>query len=174
MPANQPSKLDPEAVSDLYAAYSGQVRRFLIGLLRDESLADDVLQNTFIKAAEHGHTASGDKQKAWLFRVAYNEAAQVRRRMGVGDRVLKKAAWTVVEFSGAAHEPVVQKETIEQIREQIERLPPAQKQIVQLRIYEDKTFAAIAEQLNIPLGTALSRMRAALAKLREKLKDETL
>ena len=46
-------------------------------------------------------------------------------------------------------------------------LPDKQRQIVHMRIYEEKTFAVIAEELDIPLGTALARMRTALAKLRK-------
>jgi RNA polymerase sigma-70 factor (ECF subfamily) len=49
-------------------------------------------------------------------------------------------------------------------------LRPEERQVVRMRIYEEKTFAAIANELKIPLGTALGRMRTALLKLRAKLK----
>jgi len=51
-------------------------------------------------------------------------------------------------------------------------LPPEQQQVVRMRIYEDKTFAVIAAELGIPLGTALGRMRTALIKLRAKLEQQ--
>jgi RNA polymerase sigma-70 factor (ECF subfamily) len=54
------------------------------------------------------------------------------------------------------------------MRGAIELLPDEQQRIVRMRIYEQKTFAVISEELNIPLGTALSRMRSALAKLRSR------
>ena len=58
---------------------------------------------------------------------------------------------------------------MEVVRQAIDELPEAQRQIVCLRIYDEKTFAEIAEELQIPLGTALSRMRAAVSKLKERL-----
>jgi RNA polymerase sigma-70 factor (ECF subfamily) len=57
------------------------------------------------------------------------------------------------------------------VREAIERLTEDQRQVVRMRIYEEKTFAEIAEELGIPLGTALTRMRAALGRLRTELVD---
>ena len=48
----------------------------------------------------------------------------------------------------------------------LDQLSPDQRQIVRLRIYEEKTFAEISRELKIPLGTALGRMRAALQKLK--------
>jgi RNA polymerase sigma-70 factor (ECF subfamily) len=156
----------------MYADYAEEIRRFLIGLLRDLDLANDVLQATFVKAAEQGHTARKESIKAWLFRVAYNEAMLIRRREGVGNRAIQKVAWTRVTHAGAAHEPVVRQETIEEVREAISQLPEAQQQILRMRIYEEKSFATIAAELGIPLGTALSRMRAALKKLRSSLENE--
>ena len=58
------------------------------------------------------------------------------------------------------------------VRRAIDELPAAQREVLHLRIYDEKTFAQIAAELNIPLGTALARMRAALAKLRKRLSDE--
>jgi RNA polymerase sigma-70 factor (ECF subfamily) len=73
--------------------------------------------------------------------------------------------------SGAADEPLIRLEAIQAVREAMKRLPPEQRELVVMRIYEEKTFAQIAQELNIPLGTALARMRLALAKLRQALPD---
>jgi RNA polymerase sigma-70 factor (ECF subfamily) len=51
----------------------------------------------------------------------------------------------------------------------LEELPAEQRQVVRMRIYEEKTFAIIAKELKIPIGTALGRMRSALQKLKAKL-----
>jgi DNA-directed RNA polymerase specialized sigma24 family protein len=56
------------------------------------------------------------------------------------------------------------------VRAALVTLPLEQQQIVQLRIYDERTFADIAAELGIPLGTALTRMRLALEKLRAALK----
>ncbi len=85
-------KLDPAIVADLFVDHAAQLRQFLLGLLRDGSLADDVLQATFAKAVQVGHTASVESRKAWLFQVAYNEAAAVRRRQAVASRAVRSLA----------------------------------------------------------------------------------
>ena len=63
-------------------------------------------------------------------------------------------------------------ESIREVRERIEDLPAEQQVVVRKRIYEDKTFKVISEEVGAPLGTVLTRMRAALAKLHRWLADK--
>lgn len=161
--------LEAVEVAALYAAHADQLQRFLWGVLRDHALVQDVLQATFVKLVERGGQSEEDTRKAWLFRVAYNEAMSLKRREAVGDRAARKLSERSQPMPA---DELVRFETVEVVRQAIEELPPAQQQIVRLRMYEERTFAEIAEQLEIPLGTALSRMRAAVAKLRTRL-DET-
>ena len=74
------------------------------------------------------------------------------------------------DFLGVAD--LVRAETIQLVRRAIRELPAEQQQVVRMRIYENKTFAVIAAELGIPLGTALGRMRTALIKLRVKLERQ--
>jgi RNA polymerase sigma-70 factor (ECF subfamily) len=168
------SRLDARVVAALYAEHAEELRRFLIGMLRDTPLAHDVLQATFAKLIEVGHTSREETRKAWLFRVAYHEAMAFRRRQGVDGRAMQQVAWVHPGAARGADEPVMLGETVEAVRRAIDELPAAQRQILHERIYEEKTFAQIAKELNIPLGTALARMRAALAKLRTRLSGEDL
>ena len=163
--------LDQVLVTALYAEHADELRRFLTGVLRDGQLAADVVQTTFTRLLEQGHTTQAGSRKAWLFRVAYHEALAIRRREAVGDKVARQVAWTVPAGSHAADEPLVRKEAVAAVQQALRSLPPEQQQVVRMRIHEEKTFAVIAAELNIPLGTALARMHAALAKLRKILKD---
>lgn len=165
--AEQP--LDPSVVAALYFEHAEELRRFLLGLLRDPQLAADVLQATFVKMAERGHQSKEETRKAWLFRVAYHEAMAVRRREGVGEKVLRRVAWHTRRAAPAADEPLIRLESVESVRRALGELPAEQRKVVQMRIYEDKSFATIANELKIPLGTALGRMRAALIKLKARL-----
>ena len=166
------SRLDAEVVSALYLEHAEELRRFLVGVLRDSQLAADVLQATFTKAIQVGHRSQAETRKAWLFRVAYHEAMAVRRRQGVDGRAMQQIAWTLPGAARGADEPVIRFETVEAVRRAIDELPEVQRQVLHQRIYAEKTFAQIAKELNIPLGTALARMRAALAKLRKSLAHE--
>ena len=74
------SKLDPAVVAALYMEHAEELRAFLIGVLRSSDLAGEVLQTTFVRAIEVGHTSRQETRKGWLFRVAFNEAMALRRR----------------------------------------------------------------------------------------------
>jgi RNA polymerase sigma factor (sigma-70 family) len=169
LPSMERGQLDPSVVAALYVQHGEELRRFLLGILRDTQLTADVLQATFVKMAQWGHQTREESRKAWLFRVAYNEAMAYRRREGVGDRVLRRVAWHSNGAVGRADEPLLRLEAVQSVREALEDLPPEQRQVVRMRIYEEKTFATIAKELKIPLGTALGRMRAATIKLRARL-----
>jgi RNA polymerase sigma-70 factor, ECF subfamily len=165
--------LDPSIVAALYFEHGEELRRFLLGILRDAQLTADVLQATFVKMAQRGHETKEETRKAWLFRVAYHEAMAVRRREGVGEKVLRRVAWHTNRVAGSADEPLIRLEAVESVRAALEELPAEQRRVVRMRIYEDKTFATIARELKIPLGTALGRMRAAMIKLKARLGGET-
>lgn len=167
-----PPRIDPQVVSALYVEYGEELRAFLVGVLRNSDLAAEALQAAFSKAVEVGHTAREESLKGWLFRVAYNEALLLRRRQGVHDRSLAKLAWTNDRQAGSPEESLFRDESAEQIRQALERLPREQRVVVQKKIYEEKTFAVIAAELKLPLGTVLTRMRAALKKLREHFGNE--
>ena len=170
MSAADEGKLEPSVVAALYLEHGEELRRFLVGLLRDAALAADVLQTTFARLVERGHETRKETRKAWLFRVAYHEAMAIRRREVVGDRVVRQVAWQSNGDTNTADDRLVRFETVEMVRDELANLRPEERQVVRMRIYEEKTFAAIASELKIPLGTALGRMRTALMKLRMRLK----
>jgi RNA polymerase sigma-70 factor (ECF subfamily) len=169
---DQLETLDAAVVAALYVEHGEELRRFLQGLLRDGQLANDCLQATFVKLVEQGSKTREETRKAWLFRVAYHEAMAYRRREATGQRVIERAAWTSNGSVAAADEPVARFESVQAVREALDELPPEQRQVVRMRIYEEKTFAIISKELNIPLGTALARMRSAMLKLQARLANQ--
>lgn len=165
------SRIEPESVADLYRQHADEMRAFLAGVLKDRELADEILQIVFRKTLEKGHTATGNI-RSWLFKVAWNEAMLFRRVQTRQAGGLKKAA-RQPGFSNETPEQsesaAVQRETVEQVKRAIDQLNPQQKLIVRMRIYEEKKFAVIADELGIPLGTVLTRMRSAMQKLEKSL-----
>lgn len=159
-------RLTAETVAALFAQHGEELRRFLVGVLRDQALAADVVQTTFATLLERGEETREETRKAWLFRVAYNEALGIRRREATGGKILQKLAWQGTRTTPLPEARLLQSEETSQMLHLLDQLSPDQRQIVRLRIYEEKTFAEISRELNIPLGTALGRMRAALQKLK--------
>jgi RNA polymerase sigma factor (sigma-70 family) len=165
-------QLSSEVVAALYSQHGEELRRFLQGMLRDGALAADCLQATFTKLVERGHETREETRKAWLFRVAFHEAMAFRRRAAVGDKVFRQVAWQSVSVPPSAEERAIGLEAVEAVKAALAELRPEEREMVRMRIYEEKTFAVIAAELQIPLGTALGRMRMALIKLKTKLEDK--
>ncbi|MAI72157.1 MAG: hypothetical protein CMM01_14785 [Rhodopirellula sp.] len=144
------------------------LRFFLSKRLPQNSDIDDCLQVVFVKLMEKGDAVAPPALRSWLYRVASNESARLWRRKAATERMYQKhgeAGIPVLDPTKAA----MQAEATEQLIKALKELPESWQQIVSLRIYENLTFQQIADQLGIPLGTALTRMRRALERLRNDL-----
>ena len=167
------TRIDAAVVAALYERYADELGLFLRGVLRNSDLAAEALQTTFAKAVESGHTAREESLKGWLFRVAFHEAVLLRRRGQLHHRSLRQIARNSPTASNAGERPderLFQSETLAEVRRALSELPPDQRQVVQMRIYEEKSFAEIAEEVSAPLGTVLTRMRLALKKLSQSMR----
>jgi RNA polymerase sigma-70 factor (ECF subfamily) len=165
-------RIDPAVVAALHAAHATELRAFLWGVLKDNELAEETVQVTFGKLIEAGPAGPGESLKGWLFRVAYREALMLRRRQKVEQRSLSWLAKIVRPDPDPPERRQERKDQIERVRRAIAALSREQQIVVEKRIYEQKTFTVIASELGIPLGTALTRMRAALGVLRRNLESD--
>jgi RNA polymerase sigma-70 factor (ECF subfamily) len=161
-------------VVSLYETHGEELRRFVLGVVRDPDLTGDVMQATFSKALELGHTARPETLKGWLFRVAFHEALASRRRRLSGDRARRRLADLGRAGAQADHpdDGLIRGEIIDAVRRALGTLPGPQRRVVLARVYDDKTFAQIARESGLPLGTVLTRMRLALNKLRDALRAD--
>ncbi len=161
----------PCPIASLFADLASELRRFVLGVVRDPDLADDVMQATFLKALEHGHEVRIETSRGWLFRVAFHEALASRRRTSTRDEGNRRLARLRPRPDDAPpDDPLIRVETVALVREALGKLPEEQRRVVLARVYEDKTFAEIAGETGLPLGTVLTRMRRALEKMRKTLK----
>lgn len=157
-------------LASLYEAHRAELHRFVLGVARDPEVAADVLQATFAKAVEWGHATRPETFKGWLFRVAFHEALVARRRLQTREQGNRRLASLARHAAERPDERLIRSETVDAVREALEDLPTEQRSVVWARMYDDKTFAEIAEENGLPLGTVLTRMRLALEKLRRKLR----
>lgn len=152
--------------------HNRDLRLFLLGLLRDSAAVDDALQSTFAKLLEQESPIASERIRAWLFRVARNEAMLMRRRASTGTRHAGEV-WRVKRRESLdVPTELIRKESVDVVRRSMNELSDEHRMLITARIYEGMKFREIAETLNVPLGTVLSRMQSALKKLSEKLSDE--
>ncbi|MGB7343126.1 MAG: sigma-70 family RNA polymerase sigma factor [Pirellulaceae bacterium] len=155
---------------DVYDESLVGLRNFLRQRLGQQADVDDCLQAVFVKVIGAKNEIPMGARKAWLFRVAANEAAMMWRRKSVTHRVLEKQATVTQDVdTDNSVDQLIQDETAQQARRIINSLPESTQQIIRLRIDEDLTFQEIADRLDIPLGTALTRMRRALEKIKSEI-----
>ncbi len=172
MASKDSSRIDPAVVDALYVEFGRELRAFLTGVLRDSELAEEVLQATMTRTLEAGHTARQESIKGWLFRVAYNEAMAIRRRQSVHAKSVRQLTWLRPVHTESSEAAVDRDEEVQRVRSVLKTLPVEQQTVVRMRIDEGKTFAVIADELDVPLGTVLTRMRLAIKKLKSRLEPD--
>ena len=159
---------DPAAVELIWARYGSDLLAFLAARLCSRHEAEDVLQSLFVRIVRRRQPlARARRLDAYLYRMARNEAATYwRRRPRKRPDGIDADPWLVAR--GTADPPY---DLAEQLQVALCRLPHAQREVVVLKVYRDKTFEEIARLLGVSLNTAASRYRYGLERLRSLLKD---
>lgn len=163
---------DEQALTDLLLRYEQPLFQFLIGMLRDHHQAEDVLQETVIRALERLDGVNPEHLRGWLFTVAYHQAMLARRRQKSRPA---HALGESVEVPAQQPGPLQQVERLDdanRLRRLLEQLPAAQQEVIRRRIYEGQRFKEIAADLNCPLNTTLARMHEGLKRLRSLWEKE--
>ena len=166
--------LDQATVAECHSAFSNMLERYAWAIVRDWSLAADVVQTSFVAFSRFGGDVAPEARKSWLFRVAHREAIRVRDRQKPYLQTSRESTASVFEAQ-ATYEvnplsKMADQEEMDELAKRISELPEEQRQVLRLRFFENRTFAEIAESMQIPIGTALSRMRLALERLRSMTK----
>ena len=157
-------------IERLYDEHSQSLYAFLLNLTRDESDTRDLLQEIFIKLAHDPELfTSVRNERAFLIRLAHNAAIDAMRRRGTRDKTRESFAAETVSLFAPANDPDEQTFRAALI-DALAELPPEQRAVVHLKLWEGLTFEQIAETLDIPPNTAASRYRYGLDKLRECLR----
>lgn len=154
------------------ASYSELVKRHQRGLLRlsmrfmkDMDVAQDVVQDAFIKAYEKLNLFEGRSSfKSWIYQIAVNTARNKLRENRYDFTNIDDVQLSV---SATAETGLVHAAVSEIIQGEVDRLPFKQKTALVLRVYEDMSFAEIAEVMECPYDTAKANYRHALLKLKE-------
>ncbi|MCR9201010.1 MAG: RNA polymerase sigma factor [Planctomycetaceae bacterium] len=150
--------------------FERDLKSFLLGVLRDVHVAEDAYQRTVIKALAAAETVDPEKIRGWLFRIALNEAREIKRGDARREK-LKRAAWEADRSATTDDTDSLQwavgREEKAAVNAAMKRLNDDFREVVRRRIEQGQTFAEIAEQMDRPLGTVLTWMRRALIELRE-------
>jgi RNA polymerase sigma-70 factor (ECF subfamily) len=157
-------------IERLYDGHAPALFAFLLNLLRNEADTQDVLQELFIKLARRPALLENVcDERGFLLRLGHNLAIDLMRRRGTRDRNYDELARESMALFAESADPDEQMFR-QKLAEALGELPPEQRVVVHLKLWEKLTFEAIAGTLEIPPNTAASRYRYGLDKLRERLR----
>ncbi|GAA4311597.1 RNA polymerase sigma factor [Nibribacter koreensis] len=164
------------AFEELVNRHKSKVFTTILLIVKDTYTAEDLLQETFVKAIntmKSGRYNEEGKFSSWICRIAHNMAIDYFRKEKRSPMITLEDGSNVfntLSFSEESVETVrIKEETHARLRELIQLLPPAQKEVLIMRHYADMSFQEIAEATGVSINTALGRMRYALINLRKKM-----
>lgn len=161
---------DTAQLGRLYDEHADALFGFLLNLTRNEADTRDALQEIFRRLALKPTLFEGVRdERGFLLRMAHNLAVDAIRRRAARDRKHESQAGETITPFVTAPDPDTQIFRVA-LEAALAELPPEQRAVVHLKLWEGLTFERIAESLGIPLNTAASRYRYGLDKLRERLR----
>lgn len=164
---------DVDAAAELYDRHAGKVLGLARRILRNDSDAEDVVQEVFSQAWRTAtrYTAGRGTVAGWLLMIARTRAIdRLRARRARPDATADALVDLVPSDAVPLTDQLVADEQAARVREALTSLPPDQRTALELAYFEGLTQSEIAERLTTPLGTVKTRMRTALAVLRRSLR----
>jgi RNA polymerase sigma-70 factor (ECF subfamily) len=164
---------DADAAAELYDRYAGQVLALARRILRNDSDAEEVVQDVFSqvwRTAARYQPARG-RVAAWLLVITRTRAIDRLRARQVRPEIVPDAFPEDMAAAGpSAPDRLLSDEEAARVRDALVTLPDAQRTALELAYYEGLTQSEIAARLTEPLGTVKTRIRTALAALRQRLR----
>lgn len=158
---------------DQLGQYVPHVFRFAVYLVRDHHMAQDVAQDTLLRAWKHRQRLSSlDCPRTWLLRIAVNVAKDYQRKRG---RMASKTKPLPEELAGDLPEPwfgMVQQEHCADLRDVILKLTERERGVLYLSAFENLSHGQIAEVLSLSPGAVKVALSRARKSLRQRLRQE--
>lgn len=168
------------SLEKLIHRHKNKVFAYILMVVKDKQLADDIFQDTFIKVINTiraGSYKEEGKFIQWVMRIAHNliiDYFRKSKRIPVIDNNSEDFdIFDTIKFTDDSIEDRIITEQIHQdVRKLINLLPAEQKEVLFMRHYSEMSFKDIAEQTDVSINTALGRMRYALINLRKLIEQK--
>jgi RNA polymerase sigma-70 factor (ECF subfamily) len=161
---------DPDAViRELYSDYAKALHGYVEQFCPDRASADDIVQETFIRAWRHLPQLSADDRpvRPWLFRVARNLLIDANRAERARPMTVQEQSAREIGIDSGLEE-ILDRQLVS---DALAHLSPAHQTVLVETFYRGGTMATVARELGIPHGTARSRLHYALDALRKQLQE---
>jgi len=174
---------DNGAFDELLARTQEKLFTYIMFVVRNHDLADDIFQETFVKVItklQNGQYTNSGKFQFWITRIAHNVIMDQYRQQQARHLIEPNAENDLQNLRGAAmidtfrENELSNEQVLIDVKRMMEALPAPQREVVYMRFYQQLSFKEIAELTGVSINTALGRMRYALLNLRRMAKDHKI
>ena len=171
------------AFDELLFRHQSKLISYILFVVRDREIADDLFQETFVKVItklQEGKYSPSGKFSAWMMRIAHNVIMDLYRGLKVqkivdtsDDNDLSNIS-TNDFYSMDIESQYVNAQVLKDVKKLMNFLPASQREVVYMRYYQQLSFKEIAEMTNVSINTSLGRMRYAILNLRRMVKENEI
>lgn len=166
----------------LLERHKQNVFNYIYFTVRNRELAEDIFQETFIKAIvtiRQGRYTESGKFRAWISRIAHNLIIDHFRQEKNENTISNDDAPVDLLNNpslcdGTIEDAIVKEQISSDIRKLISFLPDSQREVLEMRYYQDLSFKEIADQTGVSINTALGRMRYAILNIRRMAEENDI
>lgn len=171
---------DNSAFDELLARTQTKLFTYIMFVVRDHDLADDIFQETFVKVItklQQGQYVNSGKFQFWLTRIAHNVIMDWYRQQQSRHIVEPNEYNDLENLRGASvldtfrESELINEQVLIDVKRMMETLPAPQREVVYMRYYQQLSFKEIAELTGVSINTSLGRMRYALINMRRMAKE---
>ena len=162
--------------------HKSNVYSYIYFIVRDREMAEDIFQETFIKAIvtiKQGRYTENGKFRAWINRIAHNliidNYRQEKNEQTISNDECEVDLFNNSKLSdGTIEDTIIKDQILADVKKLVNYLPDNQKEVLILRYYQDLSFKEIAEITGVSINTALGRMRYAILNMRRMAEEKNM
>ena len=171
------------AFDELLRRTQSELFSYILCVVHDVEMANDIFQETFVKAIvrlHHGSYVAKGKFSAWLVKIAHNVIMDWYRDHQLQNCVEVATAGDLSNFGGEdVLEPNIENayvndQVMSDVRQLMNGLPPMQREVVYMRYFQQLSFREIAETTGVSINTSLGRMRYAIINMRRMARQNNM
>lgn len=162
--------------------HKSNIHSYIYFIVRNRDLAEDIFQETFVKAIvtiKQGRYTENGKFKAWITRIAHNliidNFRQERSENTISNDDVEVDLFNNMKLcDGTVEDHLVNRQVLSDVKKLVQHLPDNQREVLEMRYYQDLSFKEIADITGVSINTALGRMRYAILNMRRMANENRM
>ncbi len=162
--------------------YKSSIHSYIYYIVRNRDLTEDIFQETFVKVImtiQQGRYTENGKFKAWITRIAHNLIIdyfrQERSENTISNDEVEMDLFNNIKLcDGTIEDNMVRGQVLADVKKLIKHLPESQREVLEMRYYQDLSFKEIADLTGVSINTALGRMRYAILNMRRLAEENQM